>query len=72
MKRYDKAIAKGSLDTSKSAEKILEFFFEYGVIGNAPRMRGKAVFRYEYPNASINHNEKVIIHRGLYGALQIF
>lgn len=69
---YDKAIAKGSLDTSKSAEKILEFFFEYGVIGNAPRMRGKAVFRYEYPNASINHNEKVIIHRGLYGALQIF
>jgi len=35
-------------------------------------MKGKAIFRYEYPNASINHNEKVIIHRGLYGALQIF
>ena len=42
------------------------------VIGNAPKMKGKAVFRYEYQHAKINHNEKIIIHRGLYGALQIF
>ena len=69
---YNTALAKGSLSTSKNFEKILELLFEYGVIGNAPKMKGKAVFRYEYPNATINHNEKVIIHRGLYGALQIF
>ena len=69
---YNASLKKGSLSTLKSAEKILELLFEYGVIGNAPKMKGKAVFRYEYPNATINHNERVIIHRGLYGALQIF
>ncbi len=69
---YEEAITKGSLCTSKSAEKILESFFEYGIIGNAPKAKGKAIFRYEYPNASINHKEKAIIHRGLYGSLQIF
>ncbi len=69
---YIAAVEKGNLSTSKSSETILELLFEYDVIGNAPKMKGKAVFRYEYPNAKINHNEKIIIHRGLYGALQIF
>lgn len=69
---YNTALENGNLSTTKSSETILERLFEYDVIGNAPKMRGKAVFRYEYPNANINHNEKIIIHRGLYGALQIF
>ena len=69
---YELAVKKGSLITTKGPEKVLELLFEYGVIGNAPKMRGKAVFRYEYPNATINFNEKIIIHRGLFGALQIF
>ena len=69
---YNNAVNSGALSTSKSYETILERLFDYDVIGNAPKMKGKAVFRYEYPNANINHNEKFIIHRGLYGALQIF
>lgn len=69
---FNNAVEKGNISTAKSCETILERLFEYDVIGNAPKMKGKAVFRYEYPNASINHNEKMIVHRGLYGALQIF
>lgn len=71
-REYDKALERRSLVTEKNYEKVLELLFEYGVIGNVPKMKGKAVFRYEYPNAKINQNERVIIHRGLYGALQIF
>ena len=55
-----------------NAAKVLELLFEYGVIGNNPRVKGKSIFRYEYPNANINQQENIIIHRGLYGALQIF
>lgn len=62
----------GVLDTAKSAEEVLEILFEYGIIGNAPKIKGKAIFRYEYPTAKLNLKESFIIHRGLYGALQIF
>ena len=69
---YKEAITKKQISQSITSEQILELFFEYGVIGNLPKMRGKAVFRFEYPNARINLKEMMIIHRGLYGALQIF
>lgn len=55
-----------------NATKVLELLFEYGVIGNNPRVKGKSIFRYEYSNANLNQQENIIIHRGLYGALQIF
>jgi len=69
---YDSEVKKGSLNGSTNAAKVLELLFEYGVIGNNPRVKGKSIFRYEYPNANINQQENIIIHRGLYGALQIF
>lgn len=63
---------KGNLQVTGNSEKALEYLFEYGVIGNYPRNKGKAIFRFEYPSATINHREMLIVHRGLYGALQIF
>lgn len=62
----------GLLDITNSAEEVLEILFDYGIIGNAPKIKGKAIFRYEYPTAKLNLKESFIIHRGLYGALQIF
>lgn len=51
---------------------ILRQLFEHGVIGNQPSMKGQQIFKHEYPNALFNFNENMIIHRGLYKALQIF
>ena len=34
-------------------------------------MKGQQIFKHEYPNALFNFNENMIIHRGLYKALQI-
>lgn len=69
---YDSEVAKGSINGAINATKVLELLFEYGVIGNNPRVKGKSIFRYEYSNANLNQQENIIIHRGLYGALQIF
>lgn len=69
---YSNEVSNGTIQPTTNSAKTLELLFEYGVIGNHPRKKGKSIFRYEYPNARINHNENIIIHRGLYGALQIF
>ena len=54
------------------AKMILRQLFEHGVIGNQPSMKGQQIFKHEYPNALFNFNENMIIHWGLYKALQIF
>lgn len=54
------------------AKMILRQLFEHGVIGNQPSMKGQQIFKHQYPNALFNFNENMIIHRGLYKALQIF
>ena len=58
--------------SENDAKMILRQLFEYGVIGNQPTMKGQQIFKHEYPNALFNFNENMIIHRGLYKALQIF
>ena len=58
--------------TEEDGKKILLQLFDHGVIGNQPTMKGKQIFKHQYPNALFNHTENIIIHRGLYKALQIF
>lgn len=58
--------------SENDAKLILRQLFEHGVIGNQPSMKGRQIFKHEYPNALFNFNENMIIHRGLYKALQIF
>lgn len=58
--------------SEEEAQRILLQLFEHGIIGNQPSMKGQQIFKYQYPNALFNFNENIIIHRGLYKALQIF
>lgn len=51
---------------------VLLKFFEAGVIGNQPSMRGKAVFTFDKEMPRFNYKELIRVHRGLYKALQIY
>lgn len=71
----DEFIKSYSSQHGKSAaegNEVLMQLFEHGVIGNQPSMKGQQIFKHQYPNALFNYQENVIIHRGLYKALQIF
>lgn len=68
IKLYSTAYSKNE----EESKKILLQLFEHGVIGNQPSMKGQQIFKHEYPNALFNFNENIIVHRGLYKALQIF
>lgn len=56
----------------RGAEKVLKTLFDYSVIGNIPSMQNQAIFKYEKESAKFNFRENIIVHRGLYKALQIF
>lgn len=51
---------------------VLLALFDAGVIGNRPSMKGQSIFRFSKKAPRFNFNETMIIHRGLYKALQIF
>lgn len=54
----------------KNVKFVLQVLFLFSVIGNSPRV-GRYVFRYFNPEARLNFNERVVVHRGLFKALQI-
>lgn len=56
----------------RGAEKVLKLLFEFSVIGNDPAIKHQAIFKYEKDSARFNFKENIIVHRGLYKALQIF
>lgn len=51
---------------------ILLKLFDAGVIGNQPTMKGQTIFRFSKKSPRFNFNETMIIHRGLFKALQIY
>jgi hypothetical protein len=54
----------------KNVKFVLQVLFLFSVIGNTPRV-GRYVFRYLNREARLNFNERVVVHRGLFKALQI-
>lgn len=54
----------------KNVKFVLQVLFMFDVIGNAPG-RNRFVFRYLNREARLNFNERVVVHRGLFKALQI-
>lgn len=50
---------------------VLKILFHFSVIGNQPKQSNNHVFRYKNPEAQLNQNEKITVHRGLFKALQI-
>ena len=69
--KYDEMVKDGEIQ-NRGAEKVLKLLFEYSVIGNAPSIKNQSIYKYEKNNARFNFREKIIIHRGLFKALQIF
>lgn len=50
---------------------ILQVLFHFSVIGNQPSQKNNHVFRYKSPEARFNQKEGIVVHRGLFKALQI-
>lgn len=69
--KYDDMVKEEEIP-NRGAEKVLKILFEYSVIGNAPSIKNQSIYKYEKNNARFNFREKIIIHRGLFKALQIF
>ncbi len=54
----------------KNVKFVLQVLYLFSVIGNTPRS-GRYVFRYQNREARLNFNERIVVHRGLFKALQI-
>ncbi|WP_158509890.1 P-loop ATPase, Sll1717 family [Pseudodesulfovibrio indicus] len=55
----------------KNVDFVLRILFHFSVIGNQPKQRNYQIYRYKMPEARFNTSEPLIVHRGLYKALQI-
>lgn len=71
VEKYEQMV-DDSLITDRGAEKVLKLLFDFSVIGNVPAIKNQAIFKYEKESAKFNFKENIIVHRGLYKALQIF
>lgn len=65
LQQVDRAFIK-----ERNVKFVLQVLFLFSVIGNTPRA-GRFVFRYQNREARLNFNERVVVHRGLFKALQI-
>ena len=50
---------------------ILNILYHFSIIGGQPKQKTFQVFKYTNPGTSLNMNDNIIIHRGLYRSLQI-
>lgn len=71
VEKYNQMVEEKRID-DKGAEKVLKILFDFSVIGNDPSIKHQAIFKYEKDSARFNFKENIIVHRGLYKALQIF
>ena len=70
-KEYDNLVKQGVVEKN-DLKKILLLLFDAGVIGNVPSIKTKAVFKFSSASPRFNFTETMIIHRGLFKALQIY
>lgn len=70
-KEYNVLVERNEIP-KRNIRTVLLALFDAGVIGNIPSMRGHSIFRFSKTAPRFNFNETMIIHRGLYKALQIF
>ena len=60
----------GLIPDDRSLEQVLQVLFWFSVIGNETSL-GNYIFRYQKPNAKFNYRDNIVVHRGLFKALQI-
>ena len=51
---------------------ILQMLFMFSVVGNVPSQSNHHIFRYKNKESRLNMHEGLVIHRGLFAALEIF
>ena len=68
---YNVLVERGVIP-KRDVKSILLLLFDAGVIGNQPAMLGQSIFRFSKKSPRFNFNETMIVHRGLYKALQIY
>jgi hypothetical protein len=69
-KEYERKLSQGSV-TERDVDWILKILFLFSVIGNQPKQKTQTVFRYLNRDAELNFSELIVVHRGLFKALQI-
>lgn len=67
---YIQYYKKGTIKNG-NVDYVLQLLFDFSVIGNRPKNRTNSFFRYTNPEARFNFNENIVVHRGLFKALQI-
>lgn len=70
-REYNLLVSQGAIP-KRDVKYILLALFDAGVIGNQPSMKGQTIFRFSKKSPRFNFNESMVVHRGLYKALQIF
>ncbi len=71
MEVYNSYVTTGRIK-DQGAENVLRLLFEFSVIGNQPKANKLPIFKYQTVRARFNFKENIMIHRGLYKALQIY
>lgn len=68
---YNKYVKTGKIK-EKNYDYVLDILFNFSVIGNQDKHHKDVFyFKYQHTNMTYNKNENVVIHRGLFKALQI-
>jgi cold shock CspA family protein/energy-coupling factor transporter ATP-binding protein EcfA2 len=66
---YDEKVKRGFVK-QQDVKFVLQILYLFSIIGNTPRV-GRYIFRYQNREARLNFNERLVVHRGLFKALQI-
>ena len=69
-KTYLSYYKKGTVSNG-NVDHVLQLLFDFSIIGNMPKKRQIYYFRYTNPEARFNFKENIVVHRGLFKALQI-
>lgn len=67
---YSEYLRNGTIK-EKNIDFVLQTLFNFSVIGNRPGKRTVSFFKYENKEARFNFSENIVVHRGLFKALQI-
>jgi hypothetical protein len=67
---YNNYVKAGTIKEN-NVDLVMQTLFNFSVIGNQPKQRHIQFFRYKNKEARINFNENIVVHRGLFKALQI-
>lgn len=63
---------KNKTVTEENVDFVLDILYRFSVLGNENNKRlGMLYFKYMHTNMNLNKNEQLIVHRGLFKALQI-